>query len=151
VTRYVIDTNLYIDATHVAVAADELQAFYASFLPFVHLHSVVAQEVLLGAVDPDDEREVRESLIAPFEDVGRVITPSHSTWKRASGIMLELIRRKSITHQEVHRSFASDCLLAASARERGFVLVTNNARDFERIREVEPFHFVRPWPERPSG
>lgn len=43
--RYVIDTNLYLDATHDAVAADELQAFYASFLPFVHVHSVVAQEV----------------------------------------------------------------------------------------------------------
>jgi predicted nucleic acid-binding protein len=44
-------------------------------------------------------------------------------------------------------SFAMDCLIAASARESGFTLVTNNVRDFELIGQVEPFRFVRPWPE----
>lgn len=141
-----VDTNLYIDATHVTSAADSLKAFYARFLPHVHLHSVVAQEILLGGVDPRQERRILEAFIAPFEDVGRVITPSHSTWKRASGIFLELVRRKKVTHKTAKPSFVADCLIAASAREHGFIVVTNNAKDFGLIQQVERFQFVPPWP-----
>ena len=44
------------------------------------------------------------------------------------------------------RSFFNDCVIAASAREHGFVLVTRNAADSERIAEVEPFPFTEPYP-----
>ena len=47
------------------------------------------------------------------------------------------------------RSFLNDCLIAASARDEGFTLVTRNLRDFDLVSEVEPgFRFVEPWPER---
>jgi predicted nucleic acid-binding protein len=148
VARYVVDTSLYVDATHLTSAADELKAFYARFLPSVHLHSLVAQELLHGAIDPVDERDLRAKYIEPFESVGRVITPAHSTWMRASVIALELIRRKRITREAVVGSLFTDCLIAASAREHGFILVTRNTRDFRLIRQVEPFTFVEPWPTR---
>ena len=47
------------------------------------------------------------------------------------------------------RSFLNDCLIAASALEHGFVLVTRNTGDFAVIRKVEPkLNYVPPWPER---
>jgi predicted nucleic acid-binding protein len=146
VAKYVVDTSLYIDATHLPSAAEELKSFYARFLPSVHLHSVIAQEILLGALDRMHERDLRGAFIEPFEGVGRVITPLHSTWMRASVIALELIRKKKIRREGAGGSFFADCLIAASAREHDFVLVTRNARDFALIQEVEMFSFVQPWP-----
>jgi predicted nucleic acid-binding protein len=77
VPRYVVDTNLYIEATRSDDAADQLKSFYARFLPHVHLHSVVAQELLAGAVTTQLERDTQAEFIEPFQAVGRVITPSH--------------------------------------------------------------------------
>ncbi len=50
--KYVVDTNLYLEATGDDNVADELKRFHAGFLPYIHLHSVVAHELLAGdAVD----------------------------------------------------------------------------------------------------
>ncbi len=146
--RYVVDTNLYIEATRSDEAADGLKRFYARLLPYVHLHSVVAQELLAGAMAPDLERETQAGFIEPFEAVGRTITPTHRTWKRAGEIMARLVRKKRLSPGGFRRSFVNDCLLAASAREHGFVLVTRNTQDFELIRTVEPMDVLPPWPFR---
>jgi predicted nucleic acid-binding protein len=44
------------------------------------------------------------------------------------------------------KAFANDVLLALSCREAGCVLVTENRRDFSRIRRFVAFDFVAPWP-----
>jgi predicted nucleic acid-binding protein len=148
VAKYVVDTSLYIDASHLTSVSEQLKSFYSRFLTAVHLHSVIAQEILLGALDRNHERDLRNVFIEPFENVGRVITPGHFTWMRASWIALELIRRKRIARESVVGSFFADCLIAASAREHGFILVTRNTRDFRIIQQVETFKFVEPWPVR---
>lgn len=43
-------------------------------------------------------------------------------------------------------AFANDVLLALSCRESGCILMTENERDFSRIRRFVPFTFVGPWP-----
>jgi predicted nucleic acid-binding protein len=146
VRRYVLDTHLYIEATRSDEAADNLKRFYARFLPHVHLHSVVAQELLAGAVSPSLERVTQAEYIEPFEAVGRLLTPSHRAWKRAGEIVAGLVRRKHISPGSFRRSFLNDCLLAASVREHGFVLVTRNTADFDLIRSIEPVEVVPPWP-----
>ena len=131
--------------------ADALRAFYMGFLPYVHLHSVVAQELLAGAVTPALERDTQASYLEPFEAVGRVITPTHRTWKRAGTIVARLVRAKRLSLGGIPRSFLNDCLLAASSREHGFVLVTRNTADFELIRSVESMDVLPPWPQRPAA
>lgn len=44
------------------------------------------------------------------------------------------------------RGFVNDCLLGASCREQGLVLITLNLRDVALIQEVEPFEVLAPWP-----
>lgn len=147
--KYVVDTNLYIEATRSEEAADDLNAFYARSLPRIHLHSVVAQELLAGAVRPSLEHRLYEEIIYPFEAVGRVLTPTHWSWKRAGEIMARLVREKRLSPGGFLPSFPNDCLIAASAREHGFVLITRNMRDFELIGSVEPVQALPPWPLRP--
>jgi predicted nucleic acid-binding protein len=149
VRKYVIDTNLYIEATREDEAADALKGFYAQFLPYVFLHSVVAQELLAGAMGAALKRRTERQFIEPFESVSRVITPTHSTWKRAGEILAELVRLRKISAGGVKPSFLGDCLLAASGREHGFDVVTRNIADFKLISIVESVNIRAPWPSRP--
>ncbi|TVP78231.1 MAG: type II toxin-antitoxin system VapC family toxin [Gemmatimonadales bacterium] len=144
--RYVLDSNLYIEAVRDAGRAEELKRFVAQCLPSIYLHAAVAQELLAGAVDHRRARLIEESLIRPFERRERIITPRFGTWKRAGRIMARLVQEKRMSAGGFGRSFVNDCLLGASCREDGFALITRNTRDFKLIQHVEPFDVVEPWP-----
>jgi predicted nucleic acid-binding protein len=146
VTRYIVDSNLYIAAERDRAGAEELIEFYSAFLPFTYLHAVVAQELLLGAVDARRRRRTHEAYIAPFERRNRIITPSYQSWKRSGELIGALVQRQLIAPGQFGRSFVNDAILAASCREFGLTLVTANVRDFSRLRQVERFEFVSPWP-----
>lgn len=152
-TKYVLDTNLYIRATRDGNWNRRLVAFYSTHTPFIHLHSVTTGELLAGAIRPGLEEETHRNFIRPFEAVGRVITPSHAAWRRRAGqVVSALIRRGALSPGGVKHSFFNDCLIAASCREHGFVVITDDTRDFELISSVEPVRFVRPWPwNKPSA
>lgn len=143
---FVLDTSLYIKATRCEQWNRELVAFYSTHTPFVYLHSVVAGELLAGAVRPGIEKETHRRFLAPFEATGRVITPSPAAWARAGRIAAVLIRGGTLSPTGVKRSFFNDCLIAASSREHGFVLITDNAADFEVIASVSPVRYLPPWP-----
>ena len=145
--KYVLDTSLYVYATRSEDWSRELQAFYQAFAPFVYLHSVVAGELLAGATSPELERRTRRHLLAPFEATGRLVTPGHDAWKRAGAVVARLVSEKRLSPNGIRRSFLNDCLIAASARDHGLVVVTDNLRDFELIRTVEPVSIASPWPD----
>jgi len=147
VKRYVLDTNLYIEASRDRDWAEELAGFVSAHLPLIYLHAVVAQELLAGAVDAEKGRLVERGVVRPFEKRGRVVTPAFGTWKRAGSIMARLVEAKRMSPGGFGRSFVNDCLLGASCREEGLTLISRNTRDFELIREVEEFELAAPWPE----
>lgn len=144
---YVLDTNLYIRATRSDPAARALEAFSTGFAPWLYLHSVVALELLAGATTAALRRRTDAAFIRPFERRRRVFVPGHGAWKRAGGIIAELVAARRLSREGMTRSFVNDCVLAASSQEQGFVLVTDNTRDFEMIATVSPVEFVPPWPE----
>jgi predicted nucleic acid-binding protein len=148
VPRYVIDTNLYIRATREDGWSQALEAFVLTFTPDLYLHSVVALELLAGATDLDLERRTEERFIRPFERRGRVFTPSHGAWKRAAGALTQLVRDHKVSPDRgITKSLVNDCIIAASARDHGFVLVTDNRKDFELVADILPLEFVPPWPD----
>jgi predicted nucleic acid-binding protein len=83
VKKYVVDTHRYIAAARSHEKADELTQYYSAFLPFTHLHAIVAQEFLAGVVDARRGRQIQESYIAPFEDRKRIVAASYRAWKRS--------------------------------------------------------------------
>ena len=146
--RYVLDTNLYVEAIRSDEGNQALAAFQRRFAAFLFQHSTVAQEILTGARSESGYRAYHEDWVAPFEELGRVITPGHGTWMRAALILARLVDAGTISPGGFNRSFLNDCLIAASAREHGFILVTRNTEDFALIQEVEPrAGYVPPWPE----
>ena len=146
--KYVVDTNLYVAAITTDEGNAALVTFQRRCAPFLFQHSTIAQEILAGARDEADYREYREDWVAPFEDLGRVITPSHTTWMRAALIVARLVERGGLSPGGFSRGFLNDCLIAASARDHGFILVTRNTADFALISQVERgIRYAPPWPE----
>jgi predicted nucleic acid-binding protein len=141
--RYVIDTQLYIDALRDDAARTALREFQIRNTPFLHLSAVVAQELRAG-VRGGAAKQLEQNLLAPYERRGRLIAPSHAAWKDAGRVLSELIAPAG--WRSVTRSFVNDVLLAVSCREAGAVVVTANVCDFARIATVLRFDFIEAWP-----
>jgi predicted nucleic acid-binding protein len=141
--RYVVDTNLYVDALRTEAGRTALDAFHAAYVPFAYMSAVVAHELLAG-VRGRASAKLDAAIIAPFQRRGRIITPSYEAWKEAGRLLGELVAASAWA--TVSRGFVNDVLLAMSCRESGAVLVTRNLRDFTRIATARSFDFVAPWP-----
>lgn len=145
--RYVLDTNVYIHAIRSADARAELAGWQRAMAPHIYQHAVVVSELVVGARDAATWSRWYERWVLPAERVGRVLVPGYATWLRASKIISRLSGMGRIGPGRVKPGFYNDCLLAASAREHGHVVVTHNQGDFDLIALVEPgFRAVRPFP-----
>ena len=145
-TRYVLDSNCYIDAGKNVEQQAALGHFIIWAAPQLYLSSVVAAELRAGARSPRDRTRLEKVVLGPFVRRGRGLTPTAAAWD-ALGLTLATLReREGLALAQVRRSFAFDILLAYSCRERGMVLVTRNARDMARIQRVFAFEYVAPYP-----
>ena len=144
--KYVLDTQLFIDAFRDPSANLALQRFHRAFAPFEYLSVVVAQELRAGVRRERDRKALDRNVLSVFERSGRTFAPSASAWHRSGDLLSEMARTEGLEIGRVSKSFANDILLALSCREAGCVLVTGNERDFQRIRGYVPFNYVKPWP-----
>jgi predicted nucleic acid-binding protein len=144
--KYVLDTQLFIDAFRDQTANDALQQFHRGFAPFEYLSVVVAQELRAGVKRTRDRKALERNVLDVFERSGRMFAPSASAWHRSGDVLSDMARKDGLEIGRVSKSFANDVLLALSCREGGCVLVTKNDRDFQRIRRHVSFEFVKPWP-----
>jgi predicted nucleic acid-binding protein len=144
--KYVLDTQLFIDAFRDPTANEALQRFHRAFAPFEYLSVVVAQELRAGVERPQDRKALERHLLDVFERSGRMFAPSAGVWHRSGDLLSDMARTEGLEVGRVSKAFANDILLALSCREVGYVLVTDNERDFQRIRRHVPFDYVKPWP-----
>lgn len=145
--KFVLDTNVFIAAIRSAEARRELAAWQRSMAPHIYQHAVVVSEILAGARDMATRTRWHERWIAPAERLNRVLTPGYRAWTRASRIVTRLVEAGHLSPGGVKPSFFNDCLIAATAREHGYTVVTHNATDFKKIAHVEPgVQWVRPFP-----
>lgn len=148
--KFTLDSNLYVDAFRNTDAKTALERFHAAFTPFEYLSAVVAEEIRAG-VRPDDAPRLERDLFGPFERRNRIITPSYSGWKQSGELLSTLAASEGLELRRVSKTFFNDIILAITCRENGVTLVTNNVKDFARIKRVLPtFVFVPPWPVPPA-
>jgi predicted nucleic acid-binding protein len=140
VAKHLIDTDLYIDLIQSGTTLPLIHEIYDKDAPGIYFSSVVAQELLAGARSPAARRRV-EILYRPFERVGRVVTPSHSQWKDAGGILAKVLDDRPDLKTKLP-ALVNDCLLALSARSLGASLYTRNRDDFILLQSVRSFSLV---------
>ena len=145
--RYVLDTNLYIAAFRNVDAAEMLRRYYANYTPNTFLNSVVLHELLIGSNTPAKARQVQDSIAEPFRRTRRLITPGAGAWATAADAVAQMSRREKREVRTLPRSLINDYLLAASCRETGITLITENTADFKQISRYVKVSFTAPWPE----
>jgi predicted nucleic acid-binding protein len=143
--KYVLDTQLFIDGFRDPVANEALQRFHRALSPFEHLSVIVAQELRTGVKHARDRKALERNVLRVFERASRTITPSTSAWHRSGDLLSEMAKQEGLEIARVSKAFANDILLALSCRESGCVLVTENDRDFSRIRRFISFEYIKPW------
>ncbi|HWV56935.1 MAG TPA: type II toxin-antitoxin system VapC family toxin [Longimicrobiales bacterium] len=145
--KFVLDTNVLIHAMRNEAARDELAAWQRRMGPHLYMHAVVVAELLVGAGSEVTFERWRGHWLAPAERLGRVIAPTQGTWLRAARTVARLHGEGHLPRDQVRPGFFNDCLLAASAVEQGFILVTHHLADFHLIRRVLPgLRFESPLP-----
>ena len=144
--KYVVDTNLFIQAFRVSSANEALQQFHRVFAPFEYLSVVVAQELRAGIRRPEDRRAMEKNVLNVFARANRIVTPSANAWHRSGDVLASMADKEGLEVGALSKAFGNDVLLALSCREAGCVLVTENRRDFQRLQRFIQFEFVEPWP-----
>lgn len=146
-SKFVIDTNVFIHAIRDDGARRELSAWQRRMAPYIYQHAVVVSEILVGARSRDVLDRWHERWVAPAERLDRVLTPGYTAWTRATQMIARLVESGRLSAGGVKPGFFNDCLLAASARDHGYTIVTNNLADFTLIARVEPkVQVVPPFP-----
>ena len=146
--KYVLDTQFFIQGFREPRANDALQEFHRSFAPFEYLSAIVAQELRSGTRLPRDLKALDRHVLNVFERANRVIAPSRQAWHQSGTVLATMARKDGLEVARVSKAFGNDVLLALSCREAGCVLITDNERDFARIRRFVRFEFVASWPRR---
>ena len=144
--KYILDTQLFINAFRDPVANEALQQFHRAYAPFEHFSVIVAQELLAGVRRPQDRKALERNVLKVYTRASRTIAPSADAWHRSGDLLADMARQEGLEIARVSKAFANDVLLALSCREAGCVLVTDNERDFQRIRRFVQFDFTKPWP-----
>lgn len=139
---YTLDSNVLIDAIRTPAASDQLKGFLAWALPETVLCSVVASELLAGARHEATRRLVEDHFLAPFARRRRILAPSTSAWYRMGML------RGQIGKEGSSAVWQNDVLLACTARELGWVVITRDT-DFGRLRTHIPgLRVEAPFPRR---
>lgn len=144
--KFALDTNVFVDAFRDETFAGALAAFLEQALPTTFLSAVVMQELGAGARTREQVRELESSIIRPFQRRGRVFAPSARAFRESGRLLAELAAREGWAAIHSNPSLANDALLAASCREHGFTLITNDG-DFDRfLPSLDRWRHVKPWP-----
>ena len=144
--KYVLDTHIYINAFRNEADRDALLRFHEGYSPFEQFSVIVAQELRAGIRSPADRKALERHVLSLYDRAGRVITPTADAWHRSGDALAAMAKQEGLELARLSKAFANDVLLAASCREAGCLLITENARDFSRIRRFMDFEFMPPWP-----
>lgn len=144
--KFVLDTHLFIDAFRDRAGEDALLKFHYGFAPFEYLSVIVAQELRAGIKGPDDRKALERNVLTLFERTNRIIAPSADAWHRSGDVLAAMAAEEGLELARLSKAFGNDILLAISCRESGCILITENERDFARIRRFVDFKYMKPWP-----
>ena len=144
--KYILDTNLYIDAIRDPVKEQALEQFLERNAPMTYMSAVVMQELRAGAVTDAQARALQDGIFDTFERRNRIAGPSVVAFKDCGRILAALFRQDGVPYRERPRSLVNDILLAITCRENGFTLLTAD-NDLRTIRpRLRGFTYAPPWP-----
>jgi predicted nucleic acid-binding protein len=122
----------------------------ARFPAGFYMSIVVLQELVAGARDSEAIKELKAAY-QDYEDANRLLVPTAEDWWHV-GLILNALQRgrrskksgliPKISAGEKYR-ITNDVLIARTARRSGVAIVTDNTKDFSRIRSFCNVRLIR--------
>jgi predicted nucleic acid-binding protein len=133
--KVILDTSIYIPFINEGVAHPVLELEYET--PLLYMSVVVIEELYAGALD-NSSVKLLDRLHKTFDNLDRLVVPEASDWQKTGKIIAKLSQKYGLEKNFLSR-MTNDILITLSARQIGAVVVTNNIRDFLRIKEFVDF------------
>jgi predicted nucleic acid-binding protein len=134
--RLILDTNVWIEHLRRDVLTPLLPGLRGRFQ--LSMDALVAAELLAGC-RLRRERQLVDGLIAPFERAGRLQAPTAAELAEA-GRALSKLRERGVALSNPAGALI-DATIAVTTVRSGALLVTDNARDFEKLASVLPLRW----------
>ena len=134
---YVADANLYVMAANDDTFRQRFEQFIRDHGPLL-VSAIAVAEVLIGVSNASRHATVTRAMAPGTE----IVAPIADDWI-AAGAALARLGGETITKG---RSFWNDALLAAQCARLDATLVTNNAKDFRRLRRYIGVRVIPPFP-----
>ena len=128
------DTSVYIPFINQGIIHP---VFTESVRPVLYMSMVVLAELYAGSHDANSVKLV-DRLYNTFLSVGRLSVPNNEDWRK-SGIIMARLGQKYGFEAKYISKIQNDILIACSARRIGAFVVTQNKKDFLRIKEFMDF------------
>jgi len=136
-----LDTNVYIRALRAPDRLAVLKRFLIRTGTRLRLNAVVVLELRAGARSAAHDAAVAD-LLSPYAAREWVIVPSFAAYGESGRVLAALGAREGVERARAG-SLVNDVLIAASCREVGARLVTENVGDYTTIqRHLRGFRFV---------
>ncbi len=133
--KVVLDTSIYIPFINKGISHPILELEYKT--PLLYMSVVVIEELYAGA-HGNASIKLLDRAYKTFEDLGRLIVPGVADWQKTGKVVAKLGQKYGFEDSFLSR-ITNDVLIALSVRRIGAVVVTNNTRDFLRIKEFVDF------------
>ena len=101
------------------------------------MSSVVLSELYSGAHEGQSIK-LLDKLYHIFKNVGRLIVPNDGDWRQTGSIIAKLKKKYGFEAKYLAR-IQNDILIVCSARKIGAFIITQNEKDFWRIKEFIDF------------
>ena len=103
----------------------------------IFMSAVVIEELYAGAFDTKSIK-LLDRLYLTFEGLNRLIIPEAVDWQKTGKIIAKIGRKYG--YESIFLSkITNDVLISVSARRIGATVITNNIKDFLRIKEFVDF------------
>lgn len=133
--KAILDASIYIPFINKGIAHPIFELKLER--PVLYMSAEVIEELYAGAFD-NTSITFLDRLYKTFENLGRLIVPDASDWKHTGRIVSKLGQKYGFEDTFLSR-ITNDILIALSARRIGAIVVTNNTKDFLRIKEFVEF------------
>lgn len=133
--KVIFDTSIYIPFINKGIAYPTAELNIEK--PILYMSAVVIEELYAGAFDKISIK-LLDRMYETFENLGRLVTPGASDWQKAGKVIAKLGNKYGFEDRFLSK-VTNDVLIALSARRIGAVLVTNNTKDFLKVKEFVDF------------
>ncbi len=137
--KVIFDTSIYIPFINKGIAYPTSELNIEK--PILYMSAVVIEELYAGAFDRVSIK-LLDRMYETFKNLGRLVTPVASDWQKAGKVIARLGNKYGFEDRFLSK-VTNDVLIALSARQIGAVLVTNNVKDFSKVKEFVDFKIYR--------